>query len=198
MLANAHTKFRHPSGFSLIEVLITLLILAFGLLGLAGMIGKTNLIEVESYQRSQAILLLSSMSERIKANRGDPTKPSKYISTNVFGTGDASQPTSCTNLPAGTARDQCEWGVELLGASEQTSGTKIGGMTGARGCITQVSAPNPAAGVCTPGVYLVVVAWQGMHQTIAPALACGANLYGADSYRRVVSEQISIGLPSCL
>jgi type IV pilus assembly protein PilV len=70
-------------------------------------------------------------------------------------------------------------------------------MLGARGCITQVQAPDPTAGTCTPGIYLVSVAWQGMNKTTASANVCGKDLYGTDSYRRVISKQTVVGLPSC-
>src|SRR5262249_18984225 len=52
-------------GTSLIEVLVTLLILAFGLLGVAGLQSKMGLAEMESYARSQALLVLSDMAERL-------------------------------------------------------------------------------------------------------------------------------------
>jgi type IV pilus assembly protein PilV len=70
-------------------------------------------------------------------------------------------------------------------------------MIGARGCITQVQAPDPAAGVCRPGIYQITVAWQGMNATAAPLSDCGKNQYGPDAYRRAVSTQVTIGLPTC-
>ncbi len=57
------------SGFSLIEVLIAIVILAVGLLGIAGLqvIGlKSN---HSSYMRSQATLQIASIFDRMRANR---------------------------------------------------------------------------------------------------------------------------------
>ena len=184
-------------GASLLEVLITIVIVAFGLLGLAGLQSKVQLGEIESYQRAQAILLLSDMTERINTNR---SQAASYIVASPVGTGD-SQPASCTSLAVGPSRDLCEWSNALKGVGEQKSSggatANVGAMLGARGCITQVQAPDPTPGVCTPGIYLVDVAWQGMHRTAASAIICGQGSYGNDAYRRVISSQIVVGLPAC-
>ncbi|TMH30961.1 MAG: type IV pilus modification protein PilV, partial [Betaproteobacteria bacterium] len=56
-------------GFTLIEVLISMLIMAIGLLGLAGMQAVAQRAEVESYQRAQALVLVQDMVDRVNANR---------------------------------------------------------------------------------------------------------------------------------
>lgn len=180
-------------GSTLLEVLVTIVILAFGLLGLAGLQGKIQLAEMESYQRAQALLLLSDMSERISANRA---QAASYVSAAPLGTGDG-QPSSCTGVAAGFAYDLCDWSNLLKGASEKSGSSNVGAMIGARGCIEVVQAPDPTAAVCTPGIYMITVTWQGMHKTIAPAAACAVGEYGDDTYRRAVSSRISVGLPSC-
>lgn len=180
-------------GSTLLEVLVTIVILAFGLLGLAGLQGKIQLAEMESYQRAQALLLLSDMSERISANRA---QAASYVSATPFGTGD-SQPASCAAVAAGFAYDLCEWSNLLKGASEKTGSSNVGAMIGARGCISLAQAPDPTATVCTPGVYMITVTWQGLHKTIAPAAPCALGEYGDDTYRRAVSSRVSVGLPSC-
>lgn len=50
---------KRQTGFSLLEVLVTVLILAFGLLGLAGLQARTMTTEMESYQRSVALVALN-------------------------------------------------------------------------------------------------------------------------------------------
>jgi type IV pilus assembly protein PilV len=205
-------------GSTLLEVLVTLGILAFGLLGLAGLENKIALVNVESYQRAQANLLLSDMVARMNVAPAinasavscyslstDALKDAclaarvdGYASTTVFGTGDATQPSPCPTA-AGPARDQCEWSVALRGAAERrSSSVNVGAMADARGCITRIQAPNPAPAVCTPGVYLVTVAWQGYNKTIAPTSACGTGLYGDDALRRVASARVVVGLPGCV
>jgi type IV pilus assembly protein PilV len=187
-------------GTSLIEVLVTLLVLSFGLLGVAGLQSKMGLAEMESYQRAQALLALADMTARIDANS---SQAAAYVTTglNTNGTvGTDDPPADCTTLPAGPTRDLCEWSNELKGAAEQKSAANVGGMQAARGCITQLQAPNPALGVCQPGVYQVAVAWQGLNPTKAPALACAVNLYGAgaaDANRRVIAAKVSVPTMSC-
>lgn len=185
--------YRHQQGLTLIEVLVTVVILAFGLMGLAGLQNKLNLGMLESYQRAQALVLLNNMSEQMSANRA---AAASYVSANTIGTGD-SQPADCSSVTVGAARDVCEWSNALKGAAETKSTTKLGAMTGARGCITQVQAPDTTSGVCKPGIYRITVAWQGVHPTTAPSLSCGQNLYGTDTYRRAISTQVTVGLPTC-
>jgi len=187
-------RHRRQRGTTLLEVLITIVILAFGLLGLAGFQTKVQLGELESYQRAQALLILSDMTERLNANRGDATS---YVSANVTGTSDA-QPVSCSTLALGAARDICEWSNALKGNNETKSGASVGSMQGGRGCITEIQPANATTGFCTPGIYRITVAWQGAHRTVAPALTCGSGSYGTDdAYRRAISADVTVGLPSC-
>lgn len=193
MLSPLPVHRRQQLGISMIEVLITIVILAFGLLGLAGLQSKVDLSLVESYQRAQAVLLLADMSERIRVNHSDAAS---YVSTDVLGTGD-SQPTDCSTATVGVARDRCQWSNALKGAAETKSSSNVGAMTGARGCITQVQAPDPTAGVCMPGIYQITVAWQGLYPTKAPDATCGQNAYGNETQRRAISARVSVGLPTC-
>jgi type IV pilus assembly protein PilV len=181
-------------GFSLIEVLVTIIILAFGLLGLAGLQARTAALEMESYQRSQALVLLNDMASRLGSRVDD--SGASYVTDGSLGTGDG-QPTSCAGVSAGSSRDQCEWSNLLKGSSEQSGGSKIGAMVDARGCITQIQAPDTTSGVCTPGIYEVSVAWQGMVDTVAPSNGCGQGQYGTDASRRVVSLRVASATVGC-
>lgn len=194
MLDHPTTGEALQQGTTLLEVLITIVILAFGLLGLAGLQSKMTLAELESYQRGQAVLVLNDMVGRISANRGNAQN---YVSGTTFGTGDTTQPTSCATLATRAAQDQCEWSKALQGAAETSGTAKVGAMIGAKGCITQIQAANSALGVCTPGVYQIAVAWQGLNLTVAPSVSCGQNSYGDERYRRVLSTNLAIGLPTC-
>lgn len=185
----------HQAGSSLIEILVTIVILAFGLLGLAGFLMQVQTTEWESYQRAQALNLLNDMVERININKAVALT---YVTTSPMGTGDTGL-ADCSTLAIGAPRDLCDWSNKLKGSAEVKAGANIGAMEGARGCITQVQAANPAAGLCQPGIYQVSVAWQGRNNTVAPntSLACGKDEYGDDKARRVIAQAVSVALLAC-
>lgn len=186
---------RHASaGLSLVEVLVTVIVLAFGLLGIAALQAKVQVGSIESYQRAQAVVLLDDLRARML---GNAAHAADYVTATPLGPADG-QPADCSTLAIGSARDLCEWSQELNGAAEQTAaGAANGAMVGARGCVEELQAPDPTAGVCRPGIYRLSVAWQGLHATRASSLACGANLYGPDANRRAIAVQVAIGLPDC-
>ncbi|KQV61657.1 type IV pilus modification protein PilV [Duganella sp. Root198D2] len=176
----------------MIEVLVTIVILAFGLLGIAVFQAKASVGSIESYQRAQAVILLDDMTARVQ---GNPVNVASYESSNI-GTGDT-QPADCSALGAGALRDVCEWSNLLKGAAEIDSSTKVGAMIGARGCITVLQVADPSAGVCRPAIVQVAVTWQGLHATQAPSLGCGLNQFGDESYRRLIAAQVLIPQLNC-
>lgn len=60
---------RPQNGFSLIEVLIAVLVLAVGLLGLAGLQMTGLKSNYQAYLRTQAINMASGIADRMRANR---------------------------------------------------------------------------------------------------------------------------------
>ena len=52
-------------GTSLLEVLITMVLVAFGLLGIAAFQAKAQIGSIEAYQRAQAVLMLEDLQSRI-------------------------------------------------------------------------------------------------------------------------------------
>jgi len=169
-------------GATMLEVLITIVIVVFGLLGLAGLQARMQAAELESYQRTQALVLLQDMVDRITTNRKNATQ---YVTAEV-GTGTA-EVANCTALGTQHERDLCQWSNALLGASEKKGTAAVGAMIGARGCIT-----NPV--VTPPLEFEVAVAWQGLTPTTGAALStCGQGDYGADeAYRRVVTARVVV------
>jgi type IV pilus assembly protein PilV len=184
---------RTQRGVTMIEVLITIVLLAFGLLGLAGLQTRMTAANTEAYQRAQALLLLEDMVDRLTANRGDALS---YVTAAPLGTGDT-QLATCDALAAGVQRDQCEWSNSLKGAAEKKGAANIGAMIGARGCVEQTVLANPTPGVCQPGVYRVTVTWQGLNPTTAPLLTCGQGLYGNPALQRAVSLKVVVALLRC-
>lgn len=180
---------RWVSGTSMIEVLVTIVIIAFGLLGMAGLQVRLQASELESYQRSQALLLLNDMANRMTINRNNVVS---YLTpaTSPVGANLTTCPTATTTV---AQRDLGEWCELLKGAGETTgSGSvKVGAMIGGRGCV-EASGSD----------FLLTVAWQGQTPVSAPpsSVACGANGYdGAagtpcvnDRCRRVVTTLVRI------
>ena len=171
-------------GFSLIEVLVTLVILAIGLLGVAGMQARLQQSEMEAYQRSQALLLLDDMASRLAANRN---VAGSYVTATAAAAAGSSCPTSvATQLE----RDASEWCNALQGAGEISGSSKVGAMLGGRGCVQALGS----------GEFLLSVAWQGLGPLVAPpaGVTCGANAYDGgtvchdDLCRRVVTTIVKV------
>ncbi|MGH8662062.1 MAG: type IV pilus modification PilV family protein [Burkholderiales bacterium] len=169
-------------GVTLVEVLITIVILAFGLLGVVALQARMQVAQSESYHRSQAILLMQDIVDRVNASRASALN---YVTATPLGTGNAVQ--DCTGLTA-AALDLCEWNNALLGATENTAGGQnAGAMIGARGCITNLVAAMPRE-------FVVAVTWQGLVPTVAPgSTTCGQGLYGNDQMRRALIARVTIG-----
>lgn len=66
------------AGFTLIEVLVAVLVLAVGLLGLAGLQTMGLRATTGSYVRTQAIAVAQELAERMRLNKIDPTTSAAY------------------------------------------------------------------------------------------------------------------------
>jgi len=164
----------------MIEVLITIVISAFGLLGMAGLQSRMQLSEMEASQRAQATVLLRHLSDRINANRKNAMS---YVTATPVGTDNGVQDCAALN---GAALDLCEWNNLLAGAAETAGGRSMGAMVGARGCVINTDPVMPRK-------FTIAVVWQGMTPTIAPATtACGSNAYGDDRTRRAIVAPIVV------
>lgn len=173
---------RLSAGYILLEVLVTIVILVIGLLGLAGLQARATVAENEGYERAQALIIAQDMVDRIYANR---TNAAAYVQNNIGASGTIA--TNCGTL-SGAAKDACEWGNEIVGASERVSGVGVGALIGGRGCITTGGSNE----------YFVTIVWQGLVPTAAPAQingaddVCGLNLYGSELLRRAISVRVVI------
>lgn len=68
VLSSRGSLARRQHGFSLLEVLIALLVLSIGLLGLAGLQTFSLKFNHQSYERTQATMLINEMIDRMRAN----------------------------------------------------------------------------------------------------------------------------------
>lgn len=198
-LQSAGALWRQQRGFTMIEILVSMVIVAIGLLGLVALQATAQQAQTESYSRAQALALLQDMVERINANRyavscfaftTDTANGVPYLGTVDPGNpGNNFTPTcSAGSNPASAINAMTTWDSELNGTAERNaSNTKIGAIVGARGCVSVAN--DPVTGIAT---YTVMVAWQGPTDSFAPTKACGNNLYGAETKRRLVWTTLQI------
>ena len=194
-------------GVSLIEVLVSLVILSLGVLAVVGLqlVSKRN--NADAGQRTIAAQLAYDMAERMRANASTATLPNYLIGSTDAPAGARYAPTdtapaACTSgapcTPASMAtRDLYEWEQALEGAAEGGAS----GLVSPLACI--VHTEDHGGG---DGVYTITIAWRG---TVAIPVAggsctvCGckgqqgnpatAPLYGDnDEYRRSLSLPVYI------
>ena len=143
---NKHT------GFTLIEVLIAMLVLAIGLLGLAGLQISSLRNTESSYNRSLATDLAYDLADRMRAN---------ILGIAAYSNGSAAQIANCENTigctPTQMAQnDLYEWNCLVAGGCENNTPAIAGVL------------PNGLASVSvTAGVYAIMISWDDNHDGIA-------------------------------
>ena len=108
---------QQQKGFSLIEVLVTMVIISFGMLGIAGVIVNSLKNNQSSYARSQASVLANDIIDRMRANRtsAEATTPSPYTFNNLS--------TTATIPGSGVVfNDLTEWSTSLTASMPSASG----------------------------------------------------------------------------
>lgn len=181
MYSTRRTQLRpRQGGASLIEVLVSMVILMIGLLGLVGIMIQSQRSQLESYQRVQALTLVQDMAARLASNK---TAASCYVLPTYIGTGNTTVP-GCAGGNARYTQDMTEWRNMLLGNAEVAAGSSVGSVLGARGCISNVGGST----------YQISVAWQGSGKVTAPpaGISCGQGLYGDEAARRAVSLTVQV------
>jgi type IV pilus assembly protein PilV len=183
------TEKRFQTGFTLIEVLVTFLLIATGLLGLAALQVTTINNAFEAQQRALVTALVDDMAERLRMNpvgvrsenyqSFDPQIPCPTSGVTADG-----QATMSPEVRA--ALDECQWAAMLKGlavktAEADTSG--IGAPIGAMGCLDAQIRPGDET------VVRVAVAWQGLTAQVAPFATCGTGQFtNTDSVAPTVDE----------
>jgi len=188
------------AGFTLLEILIAIIVIAIGLLGLFGLQAKAQKAEIESYGRTQALVLIQDIAGRMNANRADAFSQAYVTASPVGGGGKL---IDCSGK-TGADLDLCEWGNLLRGVAETSAGNAcstasgagcVGAMLSASGCIaydaTTELADSTGAVQAGTGVYTIKVVWQGLSTTVIPTAqrTCVATLSG----ERMVAATLRIG-----
>lgn len=191
-------RLRLLAGFAMIETMVTVVVVAFGLLGIAGLVSRSFVAEVEGTQRTQAVLLLQDMITRIEANRANVAAYvtgdnglTGYVTTTTASVTTTSQ-VVCNPLAPLAERDRCEWSLLLAGANEQVDTRNAGVLVGAIGCVHEIDAFNR--------IYAVTIAWQGMSAGAAPIVdpsfapsGCGLGRFGNENQRRLITMPVRLG-----
>jgi type IV pilus assembly protein PilV len=197
-------------GFTLIEVLVTIVILLLGLLGVIGLQIKASGVELESYQRGQALSLARDLASRIADSRSvvgagyldntlSSTDGSVYVGVQGSGTqnlGACTSPLSTSTPLAIATYEMCQWALAVQGASE---GTSAGAVLGARGCLMRMDTTTSGA---IADFYIVAV-WRGVTvgaeplgtqagETATPASKCASAVSFGTGLRRGVSVRVMV------
>ena len=123
---------RQVSGFSLLELLVTLVVLSIGLLGL-GLMQTTGLgLTKTAYARTQAMMLASDMADRIRANEASAAN---YVGTSstTKATPGCIAGTLCSG-PLLAASDMSDWSNRLIVELPNGSGQIFDSTSPASGC----------------------------------------------------------------
>jgi len=147
---------QRPHGFTLVEVLVTVVVLALGLLALAGLQAMSKKSAYEAMQRTTAGVLANDLIARMRSNS---SALENYlvdeISASEAPTADkdcAAANANCTAQEL-AAFDLSTWWNALNGAGEtDAKDQNVGGLTSPVGCVESL-------GSCR---YRVTVAWRGI------------------------------------
>jgi len=147
-----HTQER---GASLLEILVSLIILAIGLLGLAALQTVGAKSGFSAYHRSQATWLAYDMSDRMRTNR-------TAALANNYNTAMPSTPPACSaNLPtAGTlaSRDVAEWRNQVA-------------------CLLPSGNASVARDTADPTVFIIRIQWDDVRGDIQPTTATSIETF---------------------
>ncbi len=154
-------------GIGMIEILVTVFILAIGLLGIAGTQFMSKRANYEAVQRTTATLLANDILERMRANSA-PTvaaasKLPQYVA-NGGGLGGGSftkpdVPPAAGDTEAIMLYDLWEWEQAIDGTATETTGAEsTGGLVSPSACIYTTADP---AAVNKSGRYMVTIVWRG-------------------------------------
>ncbi len=144
-------------GLTLIEVLIAVLVLAVGLLGIAGLQSAALSNNLISYQYTQASSLAQAMIERMRANR-DGVLSGAYVLTAA-----ASPPAAAVNCAtsACTSAQQAQWDIAAIYSQISSSANITNIPNGPRAVLpgSRLSITCDPAGCAADSLRIVTVYW---------------------------------------
>ncbi len=159
---------KHAGGFTLIEVLVSILIFSFGILGFVGLQARATQVSVSAEDSNRAALMANEIASTLLIGEGSPT-PSEAASG--AGTWNVTDPTTSAAIEA--------WKLRVRGVT--ASGVEDGsGLPNGVGTVTVVS------DAVTGSTATISISWRA---TTAPEVASGVR--PADRYdNRFVTQVI--------
>lgn len=171
-----HSTRRRQSGLTLVEILITVFVLAIGLLGTAMLQFMSKRSNFEAVQRTTATLLAHDIIERMRANYQALDTYAGTLETQLASLGGGTMADEPT--PTCTAADPCEetadiarhdlweWERAIDGAAEVNEDVNTGGLLLPTACLYSLVS---AAAEGRSGNYVVAIAWRGPTEMTDPA-----------------------------
>lgn len=195
------------AGFTLVEVLVTIFVVAIGLLSATALQAISKKAAVEAMQRTTATVLAQDMLERIRSNSA---QEATYVGRTVSAANVPTQPACGRGTACSAAElvdvDYYEWWRGLDGASEQiTNGAdaaaSAGGLRSPIGCVRREGAVSGVGGWVE-----VIIEWRGLsvidqtddgNPDDPTSATCGATAddfgkTGNQSFRRVLRLQAHV------
>ncbi|MEH6518575.1 MAG: type IV pilus modification protein PilV [Halioglobus sp.] len=150
-------------GFGLIEVLISVLILAVGILGLAAMQLGAKRASFEATQRSIATSMARDILERMRSNPGELDTYAGLASDLIVDTYTGTPATDCSTVSCTpdllAAYDMWDWTRMIQGDRTKLAGAAAGGLLSPVVCLH-----NNAGTTAVEGLVTVVIAWRGVSE----------------------------------
>lgn len=138
-------------GFTLIEILVTLFILAIGLLGLAGLMVDGMRNNQGAYLRTQASMLAYDMADRMRANREQAEDGGEYAGFDTASTTASTTIPLCASAANGCTPEQ-QAGVDKVQWARQIQGAGSG-MTMLPGGVGTINHDD------TTGIFTIRISW---------------------------------------
>lgn len=152
------TTFQRQRGFSLIEVLVSIVVLCFGVLGMVGLQAASLQANREARLQSTAVRLAEEMAEMMRGNKAQAIALTNNPYLFDVNSGSTLTVTNC-GLPGGSGtcdtgelvakRDVYEWLTRAVTGVKNSAGTMLTPpeLPGARVVICQDSAPYDSSGL---------------------------------------------------
>ena len=191
---NSLKRSRRSAGFTLIEVLVSMIVFSVGVLSIVALQVFAKKANFDALQRTQSSYLAQDLLERMRLNTDGLDT---YLAAGQLGGATIavepapncqSAANPCTADESAT-HDMWHWEQMLDGTSERRGANNTGGLVDPTACVA-----GPVGG--GQGIYTVSIAWRGVTELAnPPGDQCGAGLgkYGpADAFRRLLTVQTFI------